>query len=108
MKGIIIAAVLVIGGLLGLGYFIKQHTNLEGVVQEKHFEKGQTSVGTGVTGDGKVVTTVNSTSDEYTIFVQDTAFTVNNHEYFRIDKGDYVKIEKGEIVEIKKAGTYNE
>ena len=102
MKGIIIAAVLIIGGLFGLGYVIKQHTNIEGTVVEKAFTKGHTSVGTAVSSDGKVHTVTNTTYDEFTIYIEGESFNVSGKQYFKIDKGDYVKIRKGEIVEIRK------
>lgn len=99
---VIIAAVLIIGGFLGLGFYIKQHTNIEGTVVEKAFTAGQTSVGTAVSSSGQVHTVVNNTYDTYTIFVDGEKFDVTSKEYFKIDKGDYVKIRKGEIVKISK------
>ncbi|MDT0150005.1 hypothetical protein Q9R38_26040 [Priestia aryabhattai] len=102
MMKVVIAAVLIIGGFLGLGFYIKQHTNIEGTVVEKAFTAGHTSVGTAIGSDGNVHTVTSTTYDEYIIFIDGEKFNVSSKQYFKIDKGDYVKIRKGRIVEIRK------
>ncbi|MCY9324051.1 hypothetical protein [Bacillus haynesii] len=73
----------------------------EGKVQEKHFSKGTTSVGTGFASNGQIVTTVNNTYDEYIIFVDGEDISIDKDDWLKVKKGDFVKIEGGKVVEIK-------
>ena len=98
---------LIFGGIIvafiGLIIFLCIATNVdaEGTVQEKYFNKGQTSVGVGISPtNGQPVTTVNNTSDEYIIFINDEDISIDKKDWLRIDKGDYVKIEDGEVIKI--------
>lgn len=61
----------------------------EGVIQDKHFQKGSTSTGMGLSFNGETVVpvmTTNSTSDEYTLFVNNSSYSVSKNQWLQLEK----------------------
>lgn len=81
-----------------LDFFLGKDTIIRGVVKEKIFVPSRVSTETGLTGDGKLVTTVTSTNDEYIVFIN--LFSNDETVNRRIDKDTWLTVEKGQILEL--------
>lgn len=76
---------------------------LEGEIQEKYFQKGESTSGIGIAPTGAAILTATTTSDTYTIFVNNTDFQVQKETWLALEKGQKIryKIYYGNIKEIE-------
>lgn len=94
-KGVIITVIVAIALIVGGTFAVKNRTihYMEGVVQEKAFDAGQTSSVTTINpSNGQLQVGTSSTSDEYIIFVNDEGFSVDRRTWLHVEKGDHVGI----------------
>jgi hypothetical protein len=62
------------------------------LITDKYYTPGETSVGTGVSSSGNVVTTTSTTMDEYTLFINGESTSVNEKIWANVNEGDEVDI----------------
>ncbi|MFD1708519.1 MULTISPECIES: hypothetical protein [Siminovitchia] len=67
----------------------------EGIVQEKHFQKGDVNVGVGVGSNGSIAVTPVVSSDKYIIFVDGKDYEVSEKVWLSVEKDDHIEYEKG-------------
>lgn len=76
----------------------KEKTMYEGVILDKHFVNGTSSSGVGVTADGTVGMMSSSTSDAYTIFLEEGKYELPYKVWIHLEKGDKIQYTKGFFV----------